>query len=111
MNLPSFAVGLGEVAFEDQLAIPPSFAVSSVVEADSTDLRSHSDSSTKLKKHELKAVKFDRLLKQNILYYRKFRRPCNRCNAMTKCSVKLLKINSMQKIRQNIACGDIDTFI
>lgn len=46
MNLPSFAVGLGEVAFEDRLAIPPFFVVSSVVEADSTDLRSHSDSST-----------------------------------------------------------------
>ena len=46
MNLPSFAVGLGEVAFEDQLAIPPFFVVSSVVEADSTGLRSHSDSST-----------------------------------------------------------------
>ena len=63
MNLPSFAAGLDEVAFEDQLAIPPFFVVSSVVEADSTDLRSHSDSSTKLKKHELKAMKFDGPLK------------------------------------------------
>ena len=93
MNLPSFAVGLGEVAFEDQLAIPPFFVVSIVVEADSTDLRSHSDSSTNLKKHELKAMKYDRLLKQNILYYRKFRWPIA---SVTKCSVKLLKINSMQ---------------
>ena len=46
MNLPSFAVGLGEVAFGDRLEIPPFFVVSSVVEAGSTDLRSHSDSST-----------------------------------------------------------------